>query len=103
MPEVQTDPTQQYHKRLLTAEIGSTVEIPTGAIGIHLQEISPFFNSVLVTYFEPTDNEPDFLNEMTVHAVEYDDEGAVEIPYYAVAPTTGDTHDRVSERAFYLA
>jgi hypothetical protein len=90
-----------YRKKKKTVPIGESLELPLGAIGIHLQEIPPF-ESVMVTWFEPVDPHHTGVNNLfTVHEIRYDGDEA-RVPNTAIAPTTGECVDRDSGRGFYL-
>lgn len=98
-----TNPYSKHRKKSMTAEIGESIELPTEAIGIRLEEIPPF-ESVLVTWFEPVVlQHTGISNEFVVEATNYDEDGAVDLPYWAAGLTTGENVSRVSDRAFYLA
>jgi hypothetical protein len=93
---------ETYKRTSKTVQIGSSIEIPTEAVGIHLEEIPPL-ESVLVTWFEPVEpRHTGIFNEFTVAEATFDDETVV-LPCWAVGLSTGEHADWVSDRAVYLA
>ncbi|SEL18908.1 hypothetical protein [Haloferax larsenii] len=92
-----------------TATVGCRVTIPYHAVGISIHPISPFAQSVTVSYLVPNDAEkrpsgPGEGNEFTVKELvlglgEYDD---VELPFYATGTTVFSPVDDENTFVYFL-
>lgn len=94
-----------YEKKRTTSEVGETVEIPGYAIGITISDLSPFGETVQVSWLEPLD-EPNHgvVNRLEVHSnrADYADDSPVEIPRWAVAPTLWEPPESTESIVYWL-
>ncbi|QRV15054.1 hypothetical protein JMJ58_19435 [Haloterrigena salifodinae] len=100
---------EKYRIETQTATVGDTVTIPYHSVGISIRPLTPFSQSVAVSYLAPTDDEKtsgpgegnDFTIEERVYALgEYDD---VELPFYATGTTVFSPLDDESTFVYFLA
>lgn len=102
----QTDSTgtkQAYHKNRTNTEVGETVEIPGGSVGVTVSDLCPF--GVQVSWLEPTNTEKSHTNELTVHCSksQYTDETPVVVPTYAAAYTVWEPPEASETIVYWLA
>lgn len=96
---------QRFTKNRTTSKIGETVPIPGNATGITIADLSPFGESVQVSWLEPTEGDDHSVtNEFTVCSVrtDYADDSPVEIPYWAVAKTLHEPLDSPESVVYFL-
>lgn len=94
-----------YKKNRETATIGDFISVPGNAIGITVSDLSPFGDTVQVSWLEPTNEQPKCMNQFEVHSTrtKYTDESEIEIPTYAVAPTLWEPPTSDESVVFWLA
>lgn len=98
------NPLKQYNKNRKIAESGDSVEIPANAIGITLSDLSPFGNSVQVSWLEPVGDVAHLDNKFHVSSIrtKYTDDSPVEIPDWAVATTLWEPPESSESVVMYL-
>ena len=100
-----TNPTRQFEKHRTQSAVGSTVEIPGHAEAITVSDLSPFGETVTVSWLQPTDK-PDkgVVNEFEIRALrtDYSDENPVEIPRTAVSPTVWEPSEASVTTVYWL-
>lgn len=96
--------TNSHTKKRTTAEVGKTVSIPGHATAITVSDLSPFGNTVQVSWLEPTDKQPKVTNEFTVYADYQDfiDEKPVDVPRSAVGTTVWEPPDSANSIVYWL-
>lgn len=94
-----------HKKNRTTANIGETVSIPGHATGITVSDLSPFGETVQVSWLEPVGgDDKGVTNELEVFATRtsYADESPVEVPYWAVAPTLWEPPESSESVVYWL-
>lgn len=94
-----------YTKNRTTAIVGETVSIPGNATGITVSDLSPFGDTVQVSWLEPTEISGNVLNnELEINAIrtKYDDESPVALPPYAVATTLSEPVGSLDSIVYWL-
>ena len=97
-------PLNQYSKNRIITKIGEPVKIPNTATGITLCDLSPFNDSVQVSWLEPTNENVDLYNEFRVSSLktQFTDDSPVEIPDWAVATTLWEPPESSESVVMYL-
>jgi hypothetical protein len=96
---------REYDKKRTTTKVGKIVSIPGHAVGITIADLSPFGESVQISWLEPiAETDHGVTNEFTVYSnrTNYADTSPVEIPYWAVAKTLYEPLDSVESVVYYL-
>lgn len=101
---------EKYQIETQTGVVGETITVPYHSVGISIHPLSPFGQSVSVSYLVPTDLDErkkgggegnEFTIEERVFGLgEY---GEVELPYYATGTTVFSPLDDESTFVFFLA
>ena len=93
-----------YSKNRTTAEVGNTVSIPGTATGITVSDLSPFGETVQVSWLEPVEKQPKMMNDLTVYSIrtDYTDDSPVDIPGWAVSPTVWEPPESLESVVYYL-
>jgi hypothetical protein len=104
---LKTEP-EQYRIETKTATVGDTVSVPYHSVGISIHPLTPFAQSVTVSYLAPADAEIDYdeaENQFTINELVYDlgDDHEIELPFYATGTTVFSPLDDESTFVYYLA
>lgn len=96
--------TKSHNKKRTTATVGKTVSIPGNARAITVSELTPFGNSVQVSWLEPVDDKSKMTNEFEIHADKRDfiDENPVPIPNHAVGTTIWEPSNSSDSTVYWL-
>ncbi|WP_281193711.1 hypothetical protein [Halorubrum sp. F4] len=105
---LQLDP-EKYRIETQTAIVGEIVTVPYHSVGISIHPLTPFEQSVTVSYLVPNDADerPSGAgggNEFTIEERIFGlgDHSDVEIPYYATGTTVFSPVDDESTFVYYL-
>ena len=100
---------ETYRIETQTATVGDRVTVPYHSIGISVHPLTPFEQSVTVSYLVPTDADDrpdggDGGNEFTVQELVFHMEDAddVKIPYYATGTTVFSPVDDDATFVYFL-
>lgn len=96
--------TNSQIKKRTTAKVGKTVSIPGHATAITVSDLSPFGNTVQVSWLEPTNEQTNITNEYTIYADYQDfiDEKPVDVPRSAVGTTIWEPPDSANSIVYWL-
>lgn len=96
--------TNLHKKKRTTGKVGETVALPGNATAITVSDLSPFGDSVQVSWLEPVDTEAIVTNELTVYSnrTDYADKKPVEIPHSAVATTLWEPPESSESVVYWL-
>jgi hypothetical protein len=95
-----------YRKNRATSTVGDYVSIPGHAVGVTISDLSPFGESVQVSWLEPTwKNNKGIINKLRVNSyrTRYTDTSDVEIPYCAIAHTVWEPPDSDESVIYWLS
>nr|BDD45095.1 hypothetical protein 27 [bacterium] len=100
---LQVEP-EEYRIETQTATVGDRVTIPYHSIGISIHPLTPFEQSVTVSYLVPSDIDDGEGNDYAIEervftAGEY---GDVELPFYATGTTVFSPVDDDAVFVYYL-
>ncbi|UBF22666.1 hypothetical protein HRTV-25_gp85 [Halorubrum tailed virus 25] len=93
-----------HTKKRTTAEVGKAVSIPGHAAAITVSDLSPFGNTVQVSWLEPDNEQPKITNEYTIYADRQDfaNPKPVDIPNRAVGTTIWEPPDSANSIVYWL-
>ena len=100
---------ETYRIETQTSAVGEKIGIPYHSVGISIHPLTPFDQSVTVSYLAPTeaDEKPydDGENEFIINELVFDfgDSSDVELPFYATGTTVFSPLDDESTFVYYLS
>jgi hypothetical protein len=100
-----SDGEQEYEKHRLTATVGESIEIPGGATAITITELSPFGNTVQVSWLQPVPAvDKGVVNRGVVQSLrtDYTDENPVCLPYWSWAMTVYEPPDTTETVIYWI-
>ena len=100
---LQVEP-ETYRIETQTSAVGEKIGIPYHSIGISIHPLTPFDQSVTVSYLAPTETD-EGENEFIVNELVFDfgDSSDVELPFYATGTTVFSPLDDESTFVYFLS